>query len=41
MSKKLVEGIEAYVRNGGVFVTNGQTGRHDDSPCPTPGRSPG
>lgn len=30
MSKKLVDGIEAYVRGGGVFVTNGQTGRHDD-----------
>ncbi|MGI4789463.1 MAG: hypothetical protein ACRYFS_11510 [Janthinobacterium lividum] len=30
MSRKLLEGIEAYVRNGGVFVTNGQTGRHDD-----------
>ncbi|MDQ2730755.1 MAG: hypothetical protein M3Y56_03775, partial [Armatimonadota bacterium] len=30
MSKKLVDDIEAYVRGGGVFVTFGQTGRHDD-----------
>lgn len=30
MSRKLVNDIEAYVRAGGVFVTNGQTGRHDD-----------
>ena len=30
MSKKLIDGIEAYVRAGGVFVTNGPTGRHDD-----------
>ena len=30
MSEKLVDGIETYVRNGGVFVTNGQTGRHDE-----------
>ena len=30
MSKTLVDGIETYVRNGGVFVTNGMTGIHDD-----------
>ena len=30
MSKRLLAGIESYVRDGGVFVTNGQTGRHDD-----------
>ena len=30
MSDTLISGIETYVRNGGIFVTNGQTGRHDD-----------
>ena len=30
MDEKTVEGIERYARNGGVFVTLGQTGRHTE-----------
>ncbi len=29
MDEELIAGIEKYVRQGGVFVTYGQTGRHD------------
>ncbi|MCW3054912.1 MAG: hypothetical protein JWN14_4082, partial [Chthonomonadales bacterium] len=29
MDEALIDGIEKYVRNGGVFITYGQTGRHD------------
>jgi len=31
MDEKVVDGIERYVRNGGVFVTLGQTGRHTET----------
>ena len=28
MSEELINGIERFVRRGGIFITNGQTGRH-------------
>jgi hypothetical protein len=31
MDERTVDGIERYVRNGGVFVTLGQTGRHTET----------
>jgi hypothetical protein len=31
MDEKTVDGIERYVKNGGVFVTLGQTGRHTET----------
>jgi hypothetical protein len=35
MDKSTIDGIERYVRNGGVFVTYGETGRHSPEQADT------